>query len=71
MSIRVQNTTDTSTLQEEIFRPTNAAERQPFEGFATVTFTGAAKSFAMQFHTANTGDTAAVASAFMDFWRVG
>jgi hypothetical protein len=70
LSIRMQNTTDAVTLQENVFRPTNAGERHCIAGQAIVTFTGAAKTFAMQFHTANAADTAGVGSAYLDFWRV-
>jgi hypothetical protein len=70
MSIRVQNTTDTVTLEEVLFRPTNAASPQVFTGYALVTFAGVAKTFAMQFHTANTGDTAGVQYAYLDIERV-
>ena len=34
------------------------------------TFAGVAKAIFMQFHTANTGDTAGVAFAYMDLFRV-
>ena len=70
LNIRLQNTTDAVTLEEMVFRPTNAVERAPFGGFALVTFTGAAKTFQMQFHGANAGDTAGCASAYLDFYRV-
>jgi hypothetical protein len=70
LSIRIQNTTDTVTYQEVVFRPTNAGERHNFSGHAIVTFAGVAKTFTMQFHTANTGDTAGVANAYLDIQRV-
>jgi hypothetical protein len=70
LSIRIQNTTDTVTYQEVVFRPTNTGERHNFSGQAVVVFAGVAKTFAMQFHTANTGDTAGVANAYLDIERV-
>jgi hypothetical protein len=68
--IRIQNTTDVVTLAEEIWRPSNAAQRQPFTGYALVTFTGAAKAFAMQFHNTNQSDASGVAFAYLDIERV-
>lgn len=71
MHIRLQNTTNTITLQEEILRPANTVNAQPFAGQALVTFTGAAKTFQMQFHAANAADTAGCAYAYLDIWQVG
>ena len=70
MNIRIQDTTDTTTLNECIFRPNNAADRMPYSGQSLIVFAGVAKTLAMQFHTANTGDTAGVAFAYMDISRV-
>jgi hypothetical protein len=70
MSIRLQNTTDVVTLNEDVFRPANAADRSPYSGQALITFAGVAKTIAMQFHTSNTADTAGVAYAYMDIVRV-
>ena len=70
LSIRIQNTTDTVTLWESIFRPSNAVERQSVAGEALIVFAGVAKTIAMQFHTANVGDTAGVAFAYLDIVRV-
>lgn len=69
--MRAQNTTDAATLAENVFRPTNASERCSFSGVATVTFAGAAKTFAIELHTANTGDTAGIAFAYLTAQKVG
>ena len=70
MNIRMQDTTDTVTLNECVFRPTNATERMTYAGQALIAFAGIAKTLALQFHTANTGDTAGIAFAYMDLFRV-
>jgi hypothetical protein len=68
--VRMQNTTDAATLWETIFRPVNASDRQSVAGYTHVIFAGAAKTFAMQFHNTNVGDTSGIAYSRMDIVRV-
>jgi len=69
---RLQNTTDAATLDEAIVRaPTNTV-RIPVGGFREVTFTGAAKTFEIQFRDeAGGGNEVGLGSARIEIWRVG
>lgn len=51
MEVRLRNTTDVATVgATRDFRPRNATQRQTQGGFGEVVFTGAAKSFEIQFN---------------------
>ena len=71
---RLRNTTDALTLGGTIFEKTDENDQQiPIGGFANVVFTGAAKTFAIEFHSdgGNGGlDEAEIQEALIEFWRV-
>jgi len=62
------NTDATVEHGPAIFRPTNSAERSPVRGHSIVTFTGAAKTFEIQYRA--TGSTAGIAQARIEIWKV-
>lgn len=71
VEVQLYNTTDAAIVGVvRVFRPTNSAERTTMGGFAEVTFTGAAKTFTMQYRTANTGSTVGIADARIKIVRV-
>lgn len=51
-------------------RPSNVGERYSMSGFAEVTFTGALKSFAIQYRTTNSGNAVGISDARIEIWRV-
>jgi hypothetical protein len=68
---QLYNATDAAILGGlEVFRATNAGERQHIGGFAEVTLAGVAKTFEIQYRTANTGATVGIAEARIKFYRV-
>lgn len=68
---QLYNVTDAAIVGTvQIMRATNAAERRVVSGFAEVVFAGVSKAFAIQYRTANTGASVAIADARIDIWRV-
>lgn len=68
---QLYNSTDASIVGSvRIFRPSNAAERYNVNGFTTITFTGAAKTFYLQYRTANTNSTVGIEDAKIEIFRV-
>jgi hypothetical protein len=67
---RLYNSTDAAVLYEGNARPSAAAVYTTFSGFARVTFTGAAKTFILQFRSGTAGQTTGCAYARIEFWRV-
>lgn len=63
---------DTTQLYEMQAEPqdSNADQEYPAGGFAQVTLTSAVHTFDMDFRTSNAGDTARIAQARFEFWRV-
>jgi hypothetical protein len=70
MYLRIQNTTDVATLWETQYRPSNSTERHSVSGYTHIIFAGVAKTFTMEFHNTNVGDTSGVSYARMDILRV-
>lgn len=68
---RLYNTTDAAIVGGlNVMRPTNSAERRLYSGFAEVTMAGVAKTFELQYRTANAGTTVGIAEARIKFYRV-
>jgi len=55
----------------QVMRPANTTVRQRMAGFAEVTFTGAAKTFQLQYRTTNVASTVGISDARIEIWRVG
>jgi len=69
--IRLQNTTDALTLGiARINKPGDAGERMTESGFGEVVFTGASKTFELQFRDQAGGNIAGITDARIEFWRV-
>lgn len=69
--VRLQNTTDAVTVGvERIEEMQDPVNRIPAGGFGEVTFTGAAKTFEIQFHTTTGAGTAGIQDARIELWRV-
>lgn len=67
---RLQNVTDATTVGAvRIFRG-SAGERQDQHGFARVVFTGAAKTFEIQFRDQAGGNTQGIRDARIEIWRI-
>jgi hypothetical protein len=70
VQVRLQNTTDTSTLCGEYsVEPKDTTDRFPGFGFAEVTFSGASKTFEIQYRQQR-GGTAYIDQACIEMWRV-
>lgn len=70
VQVRFQNTTDTSTLCGEYgVEPKDSTDRFAGCGFAEVTFTGASKTFEIQYRQQR-GGTAYIDQARVELWRV-
>jgi hypothetical protein len=54
----------------QIARPANSTVRQRVAGFAEVTFTGAAKTFQVQYRTTNVASTVGISDSRIEIWRV-
>jgi len=67
---RLYNSTDATTLVEFSHRPSQNTVDAPNSGFQYVTFTGAAKTFIVQYRSATAGDTTGIANARIELWRV-
>lgn len=68
---QLYNTTDAVILGVvQIMRPSNSAERRVVSGFGEVVFTGAAKTFNLQYRTSNTGSTVGIADARIKIVKV-
>jgi hypothetical protein len=48
----------------------NANERLSVGGFSEIVFTGASKTFSLQYRTTNTASTVGIANARIEIWRV-
>ena len=70
VQVRLQNTTDTSTLCGEYgVEVKDTTDRVPGSGFAEVTFSGASKTFEVQYRQQR-GSTAYIDQARIELWRV-
>lgn len=66
---RLQNTTDAATIgEEQRMEPKDTTNRVVASGFAEVTFSGASKTFEIQYSA--TGNTAGIQDARIEIWRV-
>lgn len=66
---RLQNTTDAATIgAEHSMEPKDPTDRVIAGGFAEVTFSGASKTFEIQYSA--TGNTAGIQDARIEIWRV-
>jgi hypothetical protein len=69
VQVRLQNTTDASTLCGEYgVEPKDITDRFPGNGFAEVTFTGSSKTFEIQYRQQR-GGTAYIDQARLELWR--
>lgn len=69
--VQLYNNTDAAIVGALIiWRSTINQERCSVSGFAEITFTGAAKTFYLQYRSANGSATAAIAAAKIELWRV-
>jgi hypothetical protein len=70
VQVRLQNTTDATTLCGEYgVEPKDLTDRLPGSGFAEVTFTGASKTFEIQYRQQR-GGTAYIDQARIEMWKV-
>ena len=68
---QLYNTTDAAIVGGlDVMRPANAVERKNVCGFAEVVMAGVAKTFQIQYRTANTGATVGIAEARIKFYRI-
>jgi hypothetical protein len=67
---RLYNNTDATAYTENIKRCYATTERNNFSGIEYVTFSGAAKTFYLQWRAGTTGNTAGCAWARIELWRV-
>jgi hypothetical protein len=72
MKVRCRNTTDSTNVGGElIWKPNDTAERGVLTSFARITFTGAAKSFTIQWaKNVGGGSSATVGEAKITIWKV-
>lgn len=68
-SVRLQNTTDATTIEEQVFKSTSPAERRSVGGFARIAMSGGAKTFQIQFKDNAGGNTQGLGSARIAMWR--
>lgn len=67
--VRLQDTTTPATIgEEQRMEPNDINNRVVASGFAEVTFSGASKTFEIQYSA--TGDTAGIQDARIEIWRV-
>lgn len=67
--VRLQNTTDANTIgAEQRMEPKDTANRVVASAFAEVSFSGASKTFEIQYRA--TGNTAGIEDARIEIWRV-
>ncbi len=67
--VRLQNTTDASTVGvTQIYKTNPTSQRVGASGFGEITFSGAAKTFEIQYRA--TGNTAGIQDARIEIWRV-
>lgn len=69
LEVRFQNTTDAATINEYNIELKDVTNYIPFGGIYEQTFTGAAKSFEIQFASENNSDTVGVRRARIMLWR--
>ncbi len=68
---QLYNLTDTAIVGVvQVVRPANTTTRSRVAGFAEIVFTGAAKTFQLQYRTTNTASTVGIADARIEIWRV-
>jgi len=68
---RLYNETDAAVVGATInWRPSISSEVRHVSGFAEIVFTGAAKTFKIQYRSVNGAATAAIQAAKIEFWRV-
>lgn len=67
---RLYNVTDAAVIQEEIRKIKATTDRTGIGGFAEVEFTGAAKTFKIQFADVTGGLMQGIANARIEIWRV-
>jgi hypothetical protein len=69
VSVRLQNTTDNTTVAEYIIETTNTSNRFPTSYFDTIALTGAGKTFEVQYHSSS-GATAGISNTHIEIYRV-
>lgn len=70
ISFRCHNTTDSENVGERLqYRLQHTSDKLPGTGFEEITFTGAAKTFEVQWRAHSTG-TAYIQGAFIEIWKV-
>ena len=68
---QLYNVTDAAIIGVvQVARPANPTVRQRMAGFAEVTFTGAAKTFQVQYRTTNVASTVGISDSRIEIWRV-
>jgi len=68
---RLYNSTDAAVVgAERVFKAGDSAERQTQSGFAEIVFTGAAKTFQLQYGDVAGGNTQGIQDARIELWRV-
>lgn len=71
VELQLYNSTDVGVIGVvQIYRPGVSSSRMWGGGSAEIVFTGAAKTFVVQYRTANAGSTAGCADARIEIWRV-